>query len=95
MTTTTEELTRSETRSKIIETHRVHETDTGSPQVQIALLTKRINEINAHMKQNKKDFHTQRGLLKLVGQRNRLLRYIKRTNETEYKKLIAALGLRK
>ena len=85
----------SEVRSEIIETYRVHDNDTGSPQVQIAILTHRINSINEHMKQNKKDFHTQRGLLKLVGQRNRLLRYIRTTNETGYKKLIKSLGLRK
>jgi small subunit ribosomal protein S15 len=85
----------SEVRSEIIETYRVHETDTGSPQVQIAILTHRINSINEHMKRNKKDFHTQRGLLKLVGQRNRLLRYIRNTNDAGYKTLIKSLGLRK
>lgn len=85
----------SEKRSEIIQQHRVHETDTGSAQVQIAILTDRINSINEHMKQNKKDFHTQRGLLKLVGRRNRLLRYMRNTNEEGYKTLIKSLGLRK
>lgn len=84
-----------EKRSEIIQKYRVHDNDTGSPQVQIAILTNRINSINEHMKQNKKDFHTQRGLLKLVGQRNRLLRYIRKTNEAGYKTLIKSLGLRK
>ena len=84
-----------EERQEIISKYRTNETDTGSPQVQIALLTERMNSINEHMKQNKKDFHTQRGLLKLVGRRNRLLRYLRRTNEDGYKTLIKSLGLRK
>lgn len=88
-------MTTAEKRQQIIAEHRTHEGDTGSPQVQIALLTDRINHINAHMKQNKKDFGTQRGLLKLVGQRNRLLRYLRNKEESAYKELIAKLGLRK
>lgn len=87
--------TKAETRRDLITQFRTHDKDSGSPQVQIALLTTRINTINDHMKRNKKDFHTQRGLLKLVGQRNRLLRYMRNKNETEYKKLIGELGLRK
>ena len=82
-------------RKSTIESYRRHETDSGSPQVQIALLTKRINHVNEHMKVNRKDFGTQRGLLKMVGQRNRLLRYLKRTEEGQYRELIASLGLRK
>ena len=88
-------MTTAEKRQEIIATHRTHEGDSGSPQVQIALLTERINHINGHMKANRKDFGTQRGLLKLVGQRNRLLRYLRRTQEPAYKELIAKLGLRK
>ncbi len=84
-----------EERQEIISKYRTNDTDTGSPQVQIALLTERINHINEHMKQNKKDFHTQRGLLKLVGRRNRLLRYLRSKNEDGYKTLIKSLGLRK
>lgn len=91
---TTQAITNME-RKSTIETYRRHDTDSGSPQVQIALLTTRINHINEHMKLNRKDFGTQRGLLKLVGQRNRLLRYLKRTKETEYRELIKSLGLRK
>ncbi|RMG15324.1 MAG: 30S ribosomal protein S15 [Planctomycetota bacterium] len=84
-----------EKRKELIQTYRTHEGDTGSAQVQIAILTERINAINAHMGQNKKDFSTKRGLLKLVGRRNRLLRYLRRTDEDGYKKLIQSLGLRK
>ena len=92
MTTAAQEAT---ARQEIIEKFRTHEGDTGSAQVQIALLTHRINHINEHMKANKKDHHTQRGLLKLVGRRNRLLRYLKNTEVAAYKKLIGELGLRK
>ena len=88
-------MTTAEKRRKIIETFRTHEGDSGSAQVQIALLTERINDINAHMQSNRKDFSTQRGLLKLVGRRNRLLRYLRRTEEGAYKALIKELGLRK
>jgi small subunit ribosomal protein S15 len=84
-----------EERLEIITKYRMNDTDTGSAQVQVALLTNRINAVNEHMKRNKKDFHTQRGLLKLVGQRNRLLRYMRNTNESGYKTLIKSLGLRK
>ncbi len=84
-----------ERRSEIIQKHQTHEKDSGSASVQIAILTERINQINAHMSANKKDFHTQRGLLKLVGRRRKLLKYIKRIDEAGYKSLIASLGLRK
>lgn len=82
-------------RTDIVNKYARHEGDTGSTHVQIALLTQRINHVNEHMKANKKDFGTQRGLLKLVGQRNRLLRYLKRTKQSEYQELIKSLGLRK
>jgi len=84
-----------EQRQQIIEENRTHEGDSGSPQVQVALLTARIKSINGHLKDNKKDFHSRRGLLRLVGRRNRLLKYLQRSNRDEYKKLIARLGLRK
>ncbi|MGF7144182.1 small subunit ribosomal protein S15 [Anaerotaenia torta] len=69
--------------------------DTGSPEVQIALLSERINELTEHLKINKKDHHSRRGLLKMVGQRRGLLEYLKKTNIEEYRNLIERLGLRK
>ena len=69
--------------------------DTGSPEVQIALLTERINELNEHLKKNNKDHHSRRGLLKMVGQRRGLLEYLKKTDLEGYRNLIARLGLRK
>jgi small subunit ribosomal protein S15 len=72
-----------------------HEGDTGSPEVQIALLTERINHLNAHLKENKKDNHSRRGLLKMVGARRGLLDYLKKTDLEGYRKLIAELDLRK
>lgn len=69
--------------------------DTGSPEVQIALLTERINELTEHLKINKKDHHSRRGLLKMVGQRRGLLEYLKKTNIEGYRSLIERLGLRK
>ena len=69
--------------------------DTGSPEVQIALLTERINELNEHLKKNNKDHHSRRGLLKMVGQRRGLLAYLKKTDLEGYRKLIERLGLRK
>lgn len=87
--------TKAESRQATIEKFRTSPTDTGSAQVQIALLTARINELNEHMKANKKDYHSGRGLLTLVGRRNRLLRYLRNTQEDNYKALIKELGLRK
>lgn len=84
-----------ERRQEIINTHRTHDKDSGSPQVQIALLTERINYLNEHLKVARKDHHSRRGLIMLVSRRNRLLRYLARTQREEYKKLIATLGLRK
>ncbi|MGD9791546.1 MAG: 30S ribosomal protein S15 [Phycisphaerales bacterium] len=82
-------------RRKVIGSHRRHEKDTGSPEVQVAMLTHRIRSISDHLQTNKKDNHSRRGLVMMVGQRNRLLRYLARTNPQGYQDLIARLGLRK
>lgn len=79
----------------IIDEHRLHESDTGSPEVQVALLTSRIAYLTEHFKSHPKDHHSRRGLLKLVGQRRRLLDYLKRTDFGRYKGLIGRLGIRK
>ncbi|HEV7686829.1 MAG TPA: 30S ribosomal protein S15 [Acidimicrobiia bacterium] len=81
--------------SATITEYRLHETDTGSPEVQIALLTGRINMLTAHLKVHKKDHHSRRGLLMLVGQRRRLLDYLRRNDVERYRALIARLGLRR
>ncbi len=80
---------------KVIETSRVHEKDTGSPEVQVSLLTARINHLTQHMKENKHDYHSQRGLLKMVGRRRNLLAYLHKKDINRYRALIAKLGLRK
>jgi small subunit ribosomal protein S15 len=85
----------SEKKKELIDRFRVHGADTGSPEVQIALLTERINLITGHLKTHKKDFNTRRGLLKLVGQRRRLLDYLKARESLRYKTVVEALGLRK
>jgi len=82
-------------KKEIIDRFKVHGTDTGSPEVQIALLTSRIKYLTEHFKEHKKDHHSRRGLLKLVGQRRRLLNYLKRKNVDKYKTLIQELGIRK
>ena len=82
-------------KPEIIAEHRLHDTDTGSPEVQIALLTKRINHLNAHLNMHKKDHHTRRGLLKLVGQRRRLLDYVRKNDVERYRTIIATHGLRR
>jgi small subunit ribosomal protein S15 len=82
-------------KQEIIKRYRVHETDSGSPEVQIALLTERINHLTEHFQVHKKDYHSRRGLLKLVGQRRRLLDYLKTTKAEKYRKLVKELGLRK
>lgn len=87
-------LTKNE-KDSIIEAYRVHPTDTGSPEVQVALLTTRINELTEHLKIHKHDEHSRRGLLKLVGQRRRHLAYLSRIDADRYKALITRLGLRK
>ena len=79
----------------LIEQFKVHEGDTGSPEVQIALLSERINYLTEHFKTHVKDHHSRRGLLKLVGQRRRLLDYLKNSNLERYRKLINTLGIRK
>jgi small subunit ribosomal protein S15 len=82
-------------KTEVITEYRAKEGDTGSTEVQVALLTERINQLTTHMATNRKDFHTQRGLLKLVGQRRRLLAYLSREDIARYNKLIKKLGLRK
>jgi len=84
-----------EAKRTIVEEFGLHESDTGSPEVQIALLTQRIASITEHLKVHKKDHHTRRGLLMLVGQRRRLLDYIKNKDITRYRKLIKTLKIRK
>ncbi len=83
------------TKQEIIAEYQLHEGDTGSPEVQIALLTERINHLNEHLKLNKKDHHSRRGLLKMVGQRRGLLNYLKDTDIERYRSIVARLGLRK
>lgn len=80
---------------ELVQTHRRHPTDTGSPEVQVALLTNRIGYLTGHFKVHQKDHHSRRGLLKLVGQRRRLLDYLKRQDFQRYKTLIERLGIRK
>lgn len=84
-----------ELKAQIIADYQKAEGDTGSPEVQIALLTARINDLNGHLQIHKKDHHSRRGLLKLVGQRRRLLTYLKEKDITRYRELIQRLGLRK
>ena len=84
-----------EEKQKIIEEYAIHEGDTGSPEVQIAILTHRIVTLNEHLKVNKQDHHSRRGLLLMVGQRRGLLDYLKKTDIESYRALIAKLGLRK
>ena len=84
-----------EDKGKIIKKYQHHTTDTGSPEVQIALLTGRINDLTEHLKDNKKDFHSKQGLLKMVGKRRRLLIYLKDKDIEKYRKVVDALSLRK
>lgn len=84
-----------EKKKTIIDDFKIHSRDTGSAEVQIALLTERINALGEHFKQNKKDFNSRRGLLKLVGQRRRLLNYMKKKNLKKYEEIIKKLDLRK
>jgi small subunit ribosomal protein S15 len=84
-----------ETKAQILTDFRTHESDTGSPQVQVALLSKRINELTEHFKTHKKDNHSRRGLLKMVSQRRSLLDYLKRTDIERYHEVVSRLGLRK
>ncbi len=84
-----------EQKEQIIQQHQTHEGDTGSPEVQIALLTARINDLNHHFATHKKDHHSRRGLLKMVGQRRGLLNYLKNKDIMRYRDLVQKLGLRK
>jgi len=82
-------------KQQIIDANKTHEGDTGSPEVQVAILTERINHLNEHLKINKKDHHSRRGLLKMVGQRRGLLNYLQKKNIERYRALIEKLNLRK
>ncbi len=84
-----------ETKETIVQDYGRHQTDTGSPEVQIALLTTRINQLTDHLRTHKHDQHSRRGLLKLVGQRRRHLKYLSNTNPDSYRQLIQRLGLRR
>ena len=84
-----------EEKNAIIKEYAQHEGDTGSPEVQIALLTKRINDLTEHLKPHKKDHHSRRGLLKMVGQRRNLLNYLTKVDIERYRAIIAKLGIRK
>ena len=84
-----------EEKRAIIEKYRIHEQDTGSPEVQIAILTERINSLTEHLKEHKKDHHSRRGLLKMVGQRRNLLNYLKDKDIERYRAIVEKLGLRK
>ena len=86
---------RKDEKTAVIEANRTHPTDTGSPEVQIAILTARINELNEHLKVHRNDKHSQRGLLKMVGQRRRLLAYLQRKDIERYRAAVAANNLRK
>jgi small subunit ribosomal protein S15 len=82
-------------RKELVGKYRVHDKDTGSPEVQVALLTERINELTEHLRGHKKDYSSRRGLLKLVGRRSRLLKYLTVADRNRYLKVIRSLGLRK
>ena len=82
-------------KKELIETYRINEQDTGSPEVQIAILTERISYLTEHLKANKKDHHSRRGLLKMVGQRRGLLNYLMKKNIERYRSIVERLGLRK
>lgn len=84
-----------EVKGDIINEFKIHNSDTGSPEVQIAILTKRINQLTEHLKLHKKDFHSRRGLLKMVGKRRGLLNYLRDKEPDRYRSIIAKLGLRK
>jgi small subunit ribosomal protein S15 len=85
----------SDVKQSVISKFRLHETDTGSPEVQVALLSQRIESLTEHFKTHKKDHHSRRGLLKLVGQRRRLLDYLKRSSVERYRTVVGSLNLRK
>ncbi|MGN0963434.1 MAG: 30S ribosomal protein S15 [Clostridia bacterium] len=83
------------TKTELIDKFKTHEGDTGSPEVQIAILTYKINYLNEHLKEHKKDHHSRRGLLKMVGQRRSLLNYLKKKDIDRYRTIIKALGIRR
>ena len=82
-------------KAALIDAYQVHERDTGSPEVQIAILTERIRRLTEHQRHNRQDHHSRRGLMMMVGQRRRLLRYLQREDPARYRRIIASLGLRK
>jgi small subunit ribosomal protein S15 len=84
-----------EKKTQLVSAHRLHDRDTGSPEVQVALLTGRITQLTEHLKTHKKDHSSRRGLLKMVGARNSLLKFLTRTDHERYQKIIETLGLRK
>lgn len=84
-----------ETKDTLIAQYSRHEGDTGSPEVQIALLTRRINDLTEHLKAHRKDFHSRRGLYKMIGQRRGLLRYLERVDRERYRVVVERLGLRR
>ena len=86
---------RKDVKQAVIAEYKLHDTDTGSPEVQVAILTARINELNEHLKVQKKDNHSRRGLLKMVGQRRGLLNYLAKVDIERYRAVVAKLGLRK
>ena len=83
-----------ERKTSVIEDHKTHETDTGSPEVQVALLTARINQLTEHLKVHKKDFHSRRGLMMMVGRRRRMLNYLSSRDINRYRALVSRLGIR-
>lgn len=86
---------RQEEKTEVIVANRLHETDTGSPEVQIAILTKRIADLTEHLKEHKKDNHSRRGLFKMVGKRRNLLNYLMKTDVERYRAIVAKLGIRR
>jgi small subunit ribosomal protein S15 len=84
-----------ENKEEVIQEHRTHEGDTGSPEVQVAVLTRRIAHLTDHLREHKHDYHSRRGLLKMVGKRRRLLKYVQKKDVERYRSLIAKLGLRR
>ena len=84
-----------EHKEEIIKEHQTHEGDTGSPEVQVAVLTRRISHLTEHLREHKHDYHSRRGLLKMVGRRRRLLKYLQKKDVERYRALIAKLGLRR
>ena len=84
-----------ENKEEVMQEHRTHEGDTGSPEVQVAVLTRRIAHLTEHLREHNHDYHSRRGLLKMVGKRRRLLKYLQRKDVERYRSLIAKLGLRR